>query len=552
MSKLAAGLLQSWCDGTLSASELQRHMESEVDDQRAMRQRAHPMVERLRGIGPDQNAQRGLRELLGGLGLLRMQTTLEVVDNVDTMVLPSTVIRLLHTHYPRDFKVLLGADPDKLRVFWTSFFGRPRSAAWAQRHAALRNKTAADLVCTVPCVVHTDAGPCTKLKSANTLSWSSLLGSGGEKNSKFLSCSCVKAETHGDRPSWERLLGDFAELTTGLVGGEEVARDRRRLWRFVLLAAKADAEVRCNEWGLPHFGAEENCSDCLCSTNADARPFTDLQVGAAWRPTEAMSFEGWFARIRRPLHPLLESDVVCDRWSIFCELMHLTDCNGVSSIVYGGILGLLLEERRLGPTVADRMACVNEFMSRWYSEHTGVHKLPKLRKNNLTSSGGWWELSGPAIKAASMRAAAPLFAAVANEFLVRELPRHQQARRLAELLEAFYTVVYGAPMFPSDADVERTRTIVNEFGQIMMLLREDSRARNKLYFKISPKVHGMMHVPMYMGVLNPRWLQAYLEEGLAGSVTKIWQKAMRGRYDREIQSNILLRRYVGLLLRLES
>ena len=130
------------------------------------------------------------------------------------------------------------------------------------------------------------------------------------------------------------MLDDFAELTTGVVGAQEVARDTRRLWRFVLLVAKADEEVRCNEWGLPHYGAEENCSDCLC--NRGSRPFTDLRVSAAWRPTEAMDYDGWVARVRRPLHPLVESDVVCDRWSIFMELMHLTDCNGVPSIVYGG------------------------------------------------------------------------------------------------------------------------------------------------------------------------------------------------------------------------
>ena len=127
-----------------------------------------------------------------------------------------------------------------------------------------------------------------------------------------------------------------------------MARDRRRLWRFVLLAAKADEEVRCNEWGLPHFGAAENCSDCLC--NKSTRSHTDSQASAASRPTEDMDYEGWVARIREPLHSLLKSDAIFDRWSIFMKLMHLTDCHGVSAIVCGGVLGLILRERHLGRT----------------------------------------------------------------------------------------------------------------------------------------------------------------------------------------------------------
>ena len=139
---------------------------------RAMGQRVRPMVEQLSKIKSDQHAQEGLRKLLGSVGL-------------DTKVLPSSLARLLHEHYPRDFKVLLGADSQKLREFWSSFLERPRSARWAQRHPALRDKVAADLICTVPCVVHSDAGPCKKAKSTNCVSWSALLGSGGEKSSEF-------------------------------------------------------------------------------------------------------------------------------------------------------------------------------------------------------------------------------------------------------------------------------------------------------------------------------------------------------------------------------
>ena len=105
----------------------------------------------------------------------------------------------------------------------------------------------------------------------------------------------------------EGFKSDFDGRWNGMaVGKSSGASASVAEWRFVLLAAKADEEVRCNEWGLPHFGGAENCSDCLC--NKSTRPYTDLQASAAWRPTADMDYEGWVARIREPVHPLLKSD----------------------------------------------------------------------------------------------------------------------------------------------------------------------------------------------------------------------------------------------------
>ena len=84
----------------------------------------------------------------------------------------------------------------KLRAFWESFCSRKRTRAWAAAHPHLRGKSPAELVTTVLCAMHSDAGPFTKVKvnSAYCISWSSMLGSGGEKVSKFLAASFVKAD----------------------------------------------------------------------------------------------------------------------------------------------------------------------------------------------------------------------------------------------------------------------------------------------------------------------------------------------------------------------
>ena len=57
----------------------------------------------------------------------------------------------------------------------------PMCREWSERHRYLRGKSRAELVCTVLLSIHSDAGPCTKAKSATHISWSGLLAQGEEK-----------------------------------------------------------------------------------------------------------------------------------------------------------------------------------------------------------------------------------------------------------------------------------------------------------------------------------------------------------------------------------
>ena len=79
----------------------------------------------------------------------------------------------------------------------------------------LHNKQVGDLVTTVPCVLHSDAGPCTKTRSANIVSWSSLVGRGPEKTSKLQVYTNLKSNNLGDPVAWNHLLKDFDALATG-------------------------------------------------------------------------------------------------------------------------------------------------------------------------------------------------------------------------------------------------------------------------------------------------------------------------------------------------
>ena len=118
--------------------------------------------------------------LLEELGVLAMLTQVPR-GGVSHVCLPSTLVGMMHRDYPREFRLRLGADTAVVREFWRDFLARPQTRAWAQSHPFLANKGVADLVTTIPCTMHLDAGPCTKRQSCYCISWTSMLAQGGEK-----------------------------------------------------------------------------------------------------------------------------------------------------------------------------------------------------------------------------------------------------------------------------------------------------------------------------------------------------------------------------------
>ena len=254
--------------------------------------------------------------LLGLLQSCNIDALLTPIDGklFKHMVLPSTWFRLLHRDHPRQFKLSLGASIPRLRQFWGKFLTQPATRAWADVHPFLRNRTLDDLESTIPCTIHIDGAPCSKLHSFLSVSFSSLVRNADQRSTQFVCATCVKpSRSECCDVMWETLLADMDSLATGVVNGTDVARsaDGTR-WKMVLLVAKADEEQRCNEFKLPHYSSDEPCSEC--TSNRSTRPFTDLRACAAWRSGEDMPFEFYKARLGAPLHPLARSHYFCNRW----------------------------------------------------------------------------------------------------------------------------------------------------------------------------------------------------------------------------------------------
>ena len=263
--------------------------------------------------------------------------------------------------------------------------------------------------------------------------------------------------------------------------------------------------------------------------------------------------EAWRERMRTPHHPLVSSHYCCDRWFFYIDLMHLADCKGASAIAFGSVLELLLKRCDLGRNRAERMAVVNRWMTNWYDQNPGQHRLPELRQpSNVRQADGWADLHGPTVKAANTRAAAPLIRDLAAEFFGRDLEFDRRIVAVSAKLAEFYELLYGCHMFMSTTAVQRLRAIVLDIGEHWLFLRDHAKTRKQLLWKVTPKVHKIQHIPLYAEVLNPRYIQVYGEESLIGTTCLVWKKSMAGRYKKVAQRQVLLKRLLGLLLRFEA
>ncbi len=466
---------------------------------------------------------------------------------VSNLVLPSSWVNVIARDYPREFRLHFGADARRLKPFWEEFLGRPRTGAFAARHPFLKDKTAADLAHTVPCSVHTDAGPFSKKLSCTCVSFGSLLSQGQEKVTRFLVYSNVKkTPSEGDDLAWTTLVKDFDALAAG--GPLAPRTSDGTVWRFVWLFLKNDEESRCNEFGFAHYSATEPCSECMA--NDSNRPYTDLRASALWRSTEPMPLPCYFARVREPLHAFLRSHYWCDRWVCSLDLMHVMDCKGVAALVYGGLLGLLVRKWALGPNQAARLAHVNVLRANWYAVHPGVARMPKILMSNLTTEG-WGDLSSPVIKAAMTRQAAPWFLDLANRFFTTASPTDTAVRTCLGALVRFYDTLYSANRFLTNDEVNALRRACLDFGVAYMRLRDIARTEGLLLWPVRPKVHKMQHFPLLSEVMNPRFIQNYIEESLVGTTTTVWKRSVKGRYEEHVQRVVLMKRVVGVLLRFE-
>ena len=269
----AMRLIHDWSLGSCSAPHLWKHVDHAVLDNSQDGIPDHPLLSCLHkcaNSGSDQNCHRRLLKLfLDDCSFNNFLSSIDGADSsVTSVIKPSAILQILHRSDPATFSRVMGADKSRLEAFWRNLFASPEGQQYKSIHPVLRNKTVEELSSTIPITLHEDAGPYAKGKSANSLSWQPLLGSGSDLEQNFLHHTEIKRSGAPCYcfPAWRHFFKEFDYLAEGTtVEGNIVAQDGDTVWKLVLLFGKGDCEVM-QSWGIPNHGdADYVCG--LCKAN---------------------------------------------------------------------------------------------------------------------------------------------------------------------------------------------------------------------------------------------------------------------------------------------
>ena len=157
------------------------------------------------------------------------------------------------------------------------------------------------------------------------------------------------------------------------------------------------------------------------------------------------------------------------------------------------------------------------------------------------------------MKAANTRALTPFIVQLAEEFYCDESQKIDlMVSRAANALNRFYEILYSADIFLTDGEITQLRHALAMLGSSAMSLRMICQEVGVFAWQVTPKMHAIQHVSSFPCRLNPRWVQCYHEESGIGSTTAVWSRSAVGRYRKNVQRMVLLKKLVSLIVRLET
>ena len=230
--------------------------------------------------------------------------------------------------------------------------------------------------------------------------------------------------------------------------------------------------------------------------------------------------------------------------------MHVIDLRGLIAHCGGSLIWKLISTNNsLGNAQDKRLAKINEVMKEYQSTKGTSHKMPPLRIENLRNDG-WACLSGKLVKVANSRCLVPFLNYLAQEYYPAHGAYASSTRKLFSSWLEVEKILYGAGMFLTDIQKADLEYHILRIGRHHQHLRYLSRTAFENSYQITPKAHYAQHFIQQARLINPIATQNYGEESLIGIVTRIWQAAARGPYQKVIQKHTLNRYWTGLELRM--
>ena len=580
-SFLAAELLELWSWGTISTPMVHRLATAGIKDGcrcpdlRRIASLSNPTRSSMHTALPSAIATNALSSQL--LTLKATPQTLRSVESL--MLLPHELFAALWA-WDENFFVshLCGGSSDRIGEFWTAMDGHPALGADSPIAARADYKQKC-----IPLTMHGDGVACTGLskawaKSADALSWRSLLSKGAVKVTQFLifvlSWNLMVAA--GLNASWPTFLRKLAWSFYWLFVGKWPRRDHlgrdyppdtpegRRAARDEQLAGgyyaclwniQGDLDFMHKAWGLSHASAGQRCN--CCQANTTTIPWTDCSPGALWRATTWTSRAAWEAAF--PGRNVCFHDIpglsILNYTPDYMHVGHL----GAYQYFLGSVLEYLV--LRMGGAAIANLQALRELLIVAY-ERLGVctdHRFPRSRFT-LT----WWrkgrrnfpQLRGKAIHIKYL--VEPLLD-VAHEIMGGDATECETWMLLGlRMLVAAEKVLDGNRRDPwrlSVADANSFSTALTNFVNLNVALRSHFLTntvgeRPALLFHMTIKFHYLLHNADRARFENPRMSWCYAGESMMHVLRNLVASSSRGVEPVRVGNKVMLKYAQALSLEL--
>ena len=372
--------------------------------------------------------------------------------------------------------------------------------------------------------------------------------------------------------------------------------DDGKLWTAVLLFIKGDMEFLCQEFGLGHYNKADICHVCLA--NVSNFPWTDFSELVQHFRT-ILSNGAYIARhLHGNHHGLLELTGV-NRFTFPFDSLHILDHRGIFSRIIANTLYTICKRHDMAGyhTQESTLERTNDLAAEWQSNHNVKNRMcltcvgffrpaclgcfvlgsmvtslrsgetqgevrkqistivffqipsrmPRLRWSNIVSGSenSFPVLHGVVIKAANTRSYMPCIADLAemcddgSEFAKRRRQVYRYGAQLNEIWdeEGCLLTPYAAR---HSADVMREMLL-----RYAWLSRQASQ-QGRMLWGLVPKMHYASHIPRQSLVITPHMTRTYLEEGLVGRASEMYNVYLRGPYMAVVQETFLLKYVLGL------
>jgi len=468
--------------------------------------------------GNPANAHRHLVQALGYPASAPEIDWIEVPDKSGNLVAhpivcPLKWVEKLLCHDEGRFNKALRGSPGEIEEFWANLAGNVVRTA---------NETRIDVQRSIPCSIHGDGAPTSKVECLFSISWSSLLGQGCTKETRHvftvIQKSCMGPKTLD--VIFSRMAWSFNALAIGCMPqrdwqGRRTNPSNGRVlasgWRFPVICLRGDWEFFCQVCKFPAPNSVPNMR-FMCNASPDgALRWIRGDEHAPWRST-LRSHEAYLESLRARSEPLPGIFAIksLKLQGVMADAMHTIDL-GVAAHLCGNIMFEVMEAAGWGATQSARATVLADKLKSYYARTKEKHKISgKLTYARVRQAGDWPRFLG---KAADTRRLVYFVAELAREYNSKS--EHDMVRQaVADALVRILNIMEEETRFLSLSARHELGRLSKAFMAGWSKLSAASLSEGRRSWKMTPKFHLLQHILEHQCWLNPRVTWAYADEDL--------------------------------------